>query len=80
MDKQNLVKIINNMLRSPWSEHDIKLGKDIKCMPSWMSALREIIPMYQERGWLVEKRVSITARSRHLSLNFKHPKWSKKNK
>jgi len=80
MQKKDLVKIINEILRDPWSDADVRQGKDLKCMPAWIASLKEVIPMYEDRGWLVQKNLIITGKSRHLSLNFKHPKWSEKIK
>tara|TARA_B100000282_G_C31491254_1_gene380394 strand:+ start:127 stop:363 length:237 start_codon:yes stop_codon:yes gene_type:complete len=78
MKKKELVKMINDILRMPWNNDDIKNGKDVQCMPAWTSALREIVPLYSEKGWIVEKRVAISSRGRQLSLNFKNPTWDEK--
>ena len=72
--------MINSVLKDPWSEEDIKRGKVINCMPAWFESLKKVIPMYSEKGWVVSKHLAITSSGRHLSLNFKHPEWSKKNK
>ena len=79
MQKQQLVKMINKILREPWDDFDTKNGKEIHCMPSWISSLKEIIPLYSDKGWIVEKRVAISSRGRQLSLNFKNPTWNKNN-
>ena len=78
MKTKELMAMLNEILRSPWSEEEARAGKNIQCMPSWVPAVREIVPMYTSKGWIVEKRVSISSRGRQLSLNFKHPSWSKK--
>ena len=78
MKKEVLVKMINSLLRNPWSEEEIKHGKDIHCMPAWTNALKIVIPLYAENGWIITKELVITSKSRQLSLNFKHPKWHKK--
>lgn len=80
MQKNNLVKIINKILRDPWSIKDIKEGKDLQCMPAWTLSVKEVIPLYLEKGWLVKKKLAITSKGRHLSLNFKHPQWDQKTK
>lgn len=79
MEKKELVKMINSILRMPWDDDDIKNGKDVHCMPAWLSVLREVVPLYSEKGWIVEKRVAISSRGRQLSLNFKNPTWNKNN-
>ena len=78
MKKEVLVKMINSVLRKPWSDSDIRNGKEIHCMPSWFEPLRDLIPKYLEKGWIVKKNLSISSKGRNLSLIFKHPEWSKK--
>lgn len=80
MQKNDIVKLINQTLKNSWTAEDIKNGKDIQCMPSWISALRDVIPMYRKKGWIVKKLLSISTRGRKLTLNFKHPTWAEKQK
>ena len=80
MQKNELVKIINQTLKDSWSTDDIKNGKDIHCMRSWFGALRDVIPLYRKKGWIVKKLLSISTRGRKLTLNFKHPTWAEEQK
>jgi len=68
--------MINKILKEPWDDAATKNGKEIHCMPAWINGLKEIIPLYSDKGWVVAKIVSISSRGRQLSLNFKHPSWS----
>jgi hypothetical protein len=80
MQKKDIVKIINQTLKNSWSADDIRNGKNIHCLPSWTTALRDVVPMYRDKGWVVKKLLSISTKGRKLTLNFKHPTWSEKQK
>jgi len=75
MEQGHIVKIINAALKARWSHKETRSGKSIKCMPSWHQEIKDLVILYEEKGWIVEKRVAITSRGRQLFLNFKHPTW-----
>jgi len=78
MNKNQVIKVINSILKSDWSDSDVRNGKDIQCMRSWNRLMKEVVFLYEKEGWAVEKRVSISSKGRQLFLNFKNPNWRKR--
>ena len=74
MQKDHLVKIINAVLKEPWTADDMKDGKNVYCMPAWKNSIKTVLPLYIEKGWIIQKRVSISSRGRQLFINF-NKKW-----
>lgn len=76
--KDAVIKYINKVLESSWSEKEVKMGKNIYCLSDWKTVLPSVTLLYEEHGWLIEKSVVITSTNRQFFLNIKNPNWSKK--
>ena len=76
MQKRQIIKLINTILKGSWTSGEARDGKNVPCLVSWRHELKEIVFLYKEKGWLVEKRVEISSRrGRQHFLNFRHPSW-----
>ena len=73
--KDHIVKSINKVLSNNWTASDVQEGKNIKCMRSWNLHLKEVVSMYEKKGWVVKKQIALSSLGRQLLLNFKNPHW-----
>ena len=80
MDPETLVKEINRILKTTWSENQRASGKWIEVDWGWVDAINSAIPRYRESGWAVTKRVELTSMGRKMWLVFVDPTYAYTNR
>ena len=82
MDKSNkdfedrrkfMILHINKVCRSPWSEEDDKKGKTIPVKWSNRMVALSVVPLFEEKGWVIKREVMLEKSGRSLILHVQRP-------
>ena len=68
-----IILAINKKCREEWSNIDVKKGKVITIDWSYRRAALSVIPMYEEKGWLVSHEVMLDKTGRTFFVRIKRP-------
>jgi hypothetical protein len=80
MTSDQLILLINQELKAPWTVKETARGKSIHVDWSWAVVINQCIKKYEQKGWTVIKHVEIDGLDRRLFLCFKNKTWTKTKK
>ena len=69
-----VIRRINRVCEQPWSEDDLREGKNIIFPWKYYKAALSVVNLYTEKGWVVQHSVVISSEGRKMTLNVRKPK------
>jgi|1_EtaG_2_1085319.scaffolds.fasta_scaffold347195_1 hypothetical protein len=73
MTEKELVQGLNYLLESFWTKKDLEVGKVYRVSWDDICAIKTVIPMYVDRGWIIKKEALLLGGSRDLLLYVLKP-------
>ena len=68
-----IILAINKKCREEWSDNEAKKGKMISIDWAYGIAALSVIPMYEEKGWIMSHEVMLDKSGRTLFIRIKRP-------
>jgi hypothetical protein len=75
VSKEALIMLINYHLRKDWTYDDYENGKPIDLQWSWGASLKNVLYIYRDKGWEIQKLAVFNGNDRKLQLRFKNSQW-----
>lgn len=61
MKRKEIVKMINDILESTWTDQECIHGKTVDIAPEWRAYMKTLVEKYRDAGWEVERKVEINS-------------------
>ena len=80
LEEQNeIIKIINDLLETTWTDCEVERGKQIDMPPAWRPFIKHLIKKYRSNGWGVSRNVELSSKHPGIPreyLSFLNPLWA----
>ena len=74
MLQASLIKEINKKVKEPWTKKDLTEGKKIVVMWEDIEIVKNVIPKFVEKGWVIKKKQALLeASGRKIILHITKP-------